>query len=126
MMAMRVTSGETSGGVPTQGGEATERSSVRSRPAPSAPIYAGRPRRAPRVGRGQRVGFGGSSPHVSTPPRRRVTTVARPSHAGAALVFVLAGFVAALGTAWFQRICAAEVSLDDIGAFNALLALAGG
>ncbi|MEO5901519.1 MAG: hypothetical protein ABIR68_15525, partial [Ilumatobacteraceae bacterium] len=57
---------------------------------------------------------------------RRRFPAATPSRAGAALVFVLAGVVAAFGTAWFQRICATRVSLDDIGAFNALLALAGG
>jgi Glycosyl transferase family 2 len=58
--------------------------------------------------------------------RRRFPAAATPSRAGAAMVFVLAGVVAAFGTAWFQRICASRVSLDDIGAFNALLALAGG
>ncbi len=58
--------------------------------------------------------------------RRRLTAPAKPSRAGAATLFVLAGVLAAFGTAWFQRICATRVSLDDIGAFNALLALAGG
>jgi hypothetical protein len=58
--------------------------------------------------------------------RRRLPTVARPSRAGAAAVFIGAGILAALGTAWFQRICATRVSLDEAGAFDALLAVAGG
>ena len=58
--------------------------------------------------------------------RRRSLLAAHPSRAGAAAAFIAAGVLAALASAWFQRICAARVSLDDIGAFNALLAVAGG
>ncbi len=61
--------------------------------------------------------------HVHGAPR---WLPAHPSRAAAAAVFVGAGVLAALASALFQRISAARVSLDDIGAFNALLAVAGG
>lgn len=63
---------------------------------------------------------------MDRPARRRLPTPAQPTRGAAAALFVAAGIVAALATAWFQRICAAHVSLDETGAFAALSAVAGG
>lgn len=63
---------------------------------------------------------------VNEVERRRLRLPAHPSRAGAVAAFIGAGVLAALASTWFQRICASQVSLDDIGAFNALLAVAGG
>src|SRR4051812_44025512 len=110
MMAMRVTAREVTS--PRHNAPAHHRAAARRPPADDV---RGRPSATP---------YARPSMDDAVRPKRQL--LARPSRAGAAALFIGAGIVAALATVWFQRICATRVSLDDAGAFDALLAVAGG